>query len=222
MRHVQAKPREQGNHPMLGQISLNLAFIFYCILYVPQIVHNHKQRDLEGLSILMHLILYCAYFFDCLYGALTDLPWQYRLIAALGWIYLTLQQLQLIHYYRYEQRYTLVSLFFVIWAGSGTLLGYAFVHTTYHEALVTSFGFIAQMGFCIALLPQIIKSHQRQSIAAISLTYIVFNSFLSCLDIICAWQLNWGWPNKLGSIGLLCLTLTFMLQKKYYHREKNR
>jgi uncharacterized protein with PQ loop repeat len=81
---------------------------------------------------------------------------------------------------------------------------------------VTFFGFIAQIGFCIALAPQIIKSRQKQSIAAISLTYIIFNSFLSCLDTICAWQLNWGWPNKLGSIGMLCLNLIILLQKNNY------
>lgn len=200
---------------MLGDVCLNLGFIFYCVLYVPQIFHNHKKQDLDGLSILMHITLYLAYFFDWLYGSLTGLPWQYRLIAALGWIYLTFQQLQLITYYRHKQRYNLVSLCSVVWVGYGMLFGYTLGHT-YHEVLVTSFGCIAQIGFCIALLPQIVKSRQRQSGAAMSLTYIAFTNILSCLDIICAWQLNWGWPNKLGSIGLLCLTLILLLQKKHY------
>jgi uncharacterized protein with PQ loop repeat len=167
----------------------------------------------------MHVILYLAYFFDWIYGTLTNLPWQYRLIAALGWIYLTLQQLQIMNYYRYKQRYTLIFLCSLVWMGNAMLFGYSFYHT-YHTALVTCFGVIAQISFCMSFLPQILKSRQKQSISAISLTYISFNVFLSCLDIICAWQLNWGLPNKLGSISLLCLALILILQKNNYKNKQ--
>ena len=200
---------------MLTQISLNLSFVLYCILYIPQLMHNQKKPILTDLSLVMHLFLYCAYCFDLLYSTLTHLPWQYRLAAGLGWLYLSLQQLQFIRYYHLARVYSRLAICFSVWIGS-VLLSIYVLYVNPSQNLATALGYVAQIAFCTALLPQVIKSRKIQSSAAISLIDIALNCFVSCLDLICAWQLNWGWPNRLGSILIVCLTGLLLLQSKRY------
>ena len=81
---------------MLGQISLNLSFLMYMFLYLPQLIHNQKQTNLAELSKWMHLTLYLGYSLDLVYGFGNNLPWQYRTVSAIGWVLLTIQHFQLI------------------------------------------------------------------------------------------------------------------------------
>lgn len=205
---------------MLGQLSLNLSFLMYAILYLPQIIHNQKQADLAGLSKWMHILLYAAYSLDLLYGFATHLPWQYRLISGLGWLLLSIQHLQIMHHFNQNQRYGaqysyygLLLLFFVF-------LLYGLSQQPFSPSAINIVGYLAQLGFVIAIIPQILKSKQLKSTHAINVTYLMLNMVLSCLDLISAWQLNWGWPNKCGSSLLLILTSVLLLQYRIYPSTK--
>ncbi|PJD94393.1 MAG: hypothetical protein CK424_00065 [Legionella sp.] len=206
---------------LLGQLSLNLSCLMYAILYVPQILHNQKQANLDGLSKSMHFLLYGAYSLDLLYGVMVHLPWQYRLVSALGWILLTLQHLQIAHHFKKKQQFSAeyrcysVLILVVVWMMEGLY------EQPFSEASINLAGFIAQFGFGIALLPQILKSKQLQSTNAIHMAYLVLNVSLACLDLISAWQLHWGWPNKVGSSLMFGLTSILLLQRWFYGSSKD-
>lgn len=202
---------------MLGTLSLNLAFVLYCVLYVPQILHNHKLGDLKGISLFMHGLLYAAYCLDGLYGFLAHLPWQYQCVALLGWLYLNIQQFQICKHFNQSRdrkiRYFCYGLFMLSTLAILCILNNLSLSTP----CLYKIGFLAQLGFCTALLPQFIKSQRMQSFQTLSLIYLALNSLLSGLDSLSAWSLHWGWPNKIGSLLVLGLSLTLLLRRSCEH-----
>lgn len=202
---------------MLGQISLNLSFLMYLFLYLPQVIHNQKQTSLVGLSKWMHLIMYVGYSLDLLYGFSNHLPWQYRTISAVGWLLLTIQHLQLIHYFKQTEQKAWWIIFYgiVLFGTSLLVLMLRQYHHFNHLALYT-IGYASQIAFVIAFIPQILKSKRIQSAQALNVFYIILCHLLAVLDCISAWQLNWGWPNKLGSCLIIGLTSVLLLQYYLY------
>ena len=94
----------------LGQISLNISFFLYIFLYLPQVLHNHKQTTLVGLSLSMHLLLYLSYSLDLLYGCNQNMPWQYCAVSTTGWLLLNLQHFQFIAYFHKQKLRTVDTL----------------------------------------------------------------------------------------------------------------
>lgn len=203
---------------MLGQISLNLSFFIYIILYLPQIIHNQKQANLDGLSTCMHMILYCAYSLDVLYGFTIELPWQYRAVSSVGWFLLNIQHLQLAHHFKQKKKYTITHGYSGLLLTSISLVFYGIQCQPFSEQSIDLFGYVAQLGFIGATIPQIIKTKQIKSAQAINLHYVLFNVLLSLLDLISAWKLEWGWPNKVGSAILLSFMCILLLQNYHYTR----
>lgn len=200
---------------MLGQISLNLSFFMYLFLYLPQVVHNQKQANLGELSKGMHLIMYFGYSLDLLYGFGNHLPWQYRAVSAVGWLLLTTQHLQLMGYFKQTEQTFLRMIFYSVLLLSTTLILFIILQKTPSLPLILySIGYASQTAFIIAFIPQILKSKRLQSAQALNIVYIVLCLVLSILDCISAWQLEWGWPNKLGAS--LMILLTSMLVLQYY------
>lgn len=199
---------------IVGQISLNLSFFTYMFLYLPQVIHNQKRTSLEGLSKRMHLILYLAYFLDLLYGFGKELPWQYRAVSATGWLLLTIQHLQLIHHFKNTLQMTYRRVFYSIMLSICAILIWGISQKPFANLSLNFIGYISQIGFSLAFIPQIMKSKQLQSAAAMNHTYILLSVFLAILDAISAWQLGWGWPNQLGA----CLAILFssVLMLQYY------
>jgi uncharacterized protein with PQ loop repeat len=200
---------------ILGQISLNLSFLMYMFLYLPQVIHNQKQTSLVGLSKWMHLTLYIAYFLDLVYGFGTQLPWQYRIVSGVGWVLLNIQHLQLIHYFKRTKQSALQMAFYSILVIITALL--IWVLSSQHSFInlqLPAIGYVSQIGFAIAFIPQILKSKRLQSSQAMNIFYILLCLFLAMLDCISAWQLEWGWPNKLGSCCLVLMTSILLMQ--YY------
>lgn len=197
---------------VLGQISLNLSCVIYLFLYVPQVIHNHKQISLEGLSVHLHIILYAAYGLDVLYGVGTHLPWQYVLVSSIGWVLLTLQHAQFIRHFKRSKRILWQGSFYIGLLCISTVLAYAIAHPGWLHRFQYLCGYLAQIGFSVALAPQILKSYRLQSTQAIHVLFIGLNFILNLLDSITAWQLNWGWPNKLGALCGLLLSSILLLQ----------
>lgn len=201
---------------MLGQISLNLSFLMYMFLYLPQVIHNQRQSSLEGLSPWMHLTLYSAYSLDLLYGCGQNLPWQYCAVSFIGWGLLTIQHLQFICYFSHSKQISIQRIFYGLFIFTSFILIWSINKKPFTSLSLNYIGYIAQINFVIAFIPQIIRSMQLQSAHALNFLYILLNFSLAGLDCISAWQLKWGWPNKLGSGCLVLLTGILLLQRRTY------
>ena len=200
---------------MLGQISLNLSFLMYMFLYLPQLIHNQKQTNLAELSKWMHLTLYLGYSLDLVYGFGNNLPWQYRTVSAIGWVLLTIQHFQLIYHFKQtEQKFFQIRFYGILLFSTAILILLSINPKPFVHLALYILGYAAQIAFVIAFIPQILKSKRLQSAQALNIFYILLCLLLAILDCISAWQLNWGWPNKLGSC--LIILLTSMLLMQYY------
>lgn len=202
----------------LGQSSLNLSFLLYLFLYLPQVIHNQKQTSLDGLSIKMHMTLYLAYCLDLLYGFGTQLPWQYLSVSGIGWLLLTIQHVQFIQHFKQKNHGAWQFIFYILLFTFSILLVYGISQKPFSAEEMPYCGYLAQIGFVIAFVPQILKSQRLKSAQAISALFILLNFLLAVLDSISAWQLGWGWPNKLGALLGVLLTTVLMLQYRIYQK----
>ena len=203
------------NTASLGNLSLNISFVLYLILYFPQLRHNRTPTHLAELSIGLHVILSTSFCLDLIYAYLKPLPWQYLTVSVVALSLLSVQHLQLMRQAYRQHKKNLVNQLvgFFILACLG--LVYVFLtdlsHTSSQEIL--GIGYISRLGFLSYTLPQIIQNHRRQSAQALSTAFLSLSLLLSSLDLISAWCLDWGWPNKLGTPIALLFTLTLLWQK---------
>jgi uncharacterized protein with PQ loop repeat len=203
---------------LVGTISLNISFVLYLVIYWPQIIHNRKPHHLSGLSGCMHYILYSSYCLDLIYGFSRDLQWQYKTVSTMGLLLLTTQHLQITRYYQSQKKWLqfTFSLFFTGFIA--IVLGYFFIENQANlsKYITQTTGYLARIGFLIYTLPQILKNRTRQSANSISILFLWSSLTLSLLDMISAWCLDWGWPNKLGAPIAMSLVVIMLLQIKKY------
>ena len=201
---------------LIGNVCLNIAFVLYILVYLPQIIHNHQSNHIANLSLKMHFIFYIAYLLDLFYGFSCHLQWQYRMVSVIGVTLLTVQHLQITHHYWTDSQQKWFNLLFLLFAGISVLYFYTMAHGVYSDKTTLLIGYISRLGFLMYTLPQITKNRRLQSTVAISISFIYLNLTLSVLDLIAAWCLNWGWPNKLGSPFMVCLMVIMLLQTRKY------
>ena len=203
---------------LVGTISLNLSFVLYLFVYVPQIIHNRNADHLAHLSVSMHGLLYMAYCLDLLYGFSNHLQWQYKTVSVVGLTLLAIQHLQLTGYFWTRQAWSAVQVhaIFLLITGLAVLYFFLIEHGQVSDTRTQTIGYLSRVCFLLYTLPQIIKNNALKSAQAISLNFLYLNISLSTLDLISAWCLDWGWPNKLGSPITACLMLVLLLQRRLY------
>ena len=203
---------------LIGNTSLNLSFILYLIVYVPQIIHNRAQKNIAQLSISLHFLLYISYFFDLCYGFSCGLPWQYKTVSVIGCCLLVIQQLQLLRFFKHTQEISFFTYHTIFLLSSITLMGLFFLKPAlqYAPVIVTSFGIIARGCGLIYCLPQLIKNQRTRATQAISLHFLSLNLTVSILDTLSAWCLHWGWPNKIAAPITILMMLSLLWQRKIY------
>jgi len=84
---------------MIGAISLNISFVLYLLVYLPQVFHNRKPNHIPSLSLGMHFILYTSYCLDLFYGFSRDLQWQYKTVSVVSLTLLIIQHLQITYHH---------------------------------------------------------------------------------------------------------------------------
>jgi uncharacterized protein with PQ loop repeat len=199
---------------LLGAISLNTSFVLYLIVYLPQIVHNCTHSHLAQLSIGMHVLLYTAYCLDLLYGFSSHLQWQYQTVSVVGLSLLMVQHLQLTYYFKTQKKRSWVCFnHLFLLTTMGLIFWFFIIKNAILGHLETQWvGYLSRSCFLLYALPQILKNNTLHSTNAISVPFIYLNISLSILDLISAWCLDWGWPNKLASPIMVCLMLSLLVQ----------
>ncbi|MBI5448281.1 MAG: PQ-loop repeat-containing protein [Gammaproteobacteria bacterium] len=203
---------------LVGNISLNISFFLYLILYIPQIIHNRHTEHLLNLSLSMHFLLYTAYLSDLFYGYSSHLPWQYKTVSMVGLSLLIIQHLQLTNHFMKNQKQTKVIFNFLFFIFTLATCYYFFIiqHTELTASTTLIIGSISRAFYLLYCLPQIIKNKILKSANAMSIQFLYLNLSLSILDMISAWCLNWGWPNKISAPVMSLASILMLLQVKKY------
>lgn len=204
----------------IGNLSLNIAFVIYLVIYLPQIKHNQKPEHLAELSLGLHFIIITSFILDLAYSLLKPLPWQYQTVSIVALILLSIQHLQLTLLAKAQSNKKLALLQIT---GALFLLSLGLFYLCFEALkpaiLTLTIGTISRLGFLLYMLPQIYQNMKLQSADALSTTFLNLSILLTTLDMISAWCLDWGLPNQIGSPITLMLTLTLRWQKAYFSKD---
>lgn len=199
----------------IGHIALNISFLIYVVLYLPQVLYNLKRRSTDGLSFLMHAILVVGYLTDLMYGFGRHMPWQYRLVDLIGLTCLTLQHIQFGLYSKPNKGYWLTTIALLgLFVGVLYSIWFPLSATIYIQA-----GTVAWATGVFYTLPQIWKNYRFSSALGVSVVFIYFDIISSLCDSISAWTLGWDFPSKLGS-PIEVILGCFLLCQFYAYRSK--
>lgn len=206
----------------IGTICLNISFVIYIIVYIPQILHNHKAHNIAQLSITLHCLLYASYVFDLFYGFSRHLPWQYKTVSIIGLSLLIIQHLQLLKFYINQNQIVKISCFILLLILQIVFTCYFFIvaHSAVNASMTILFGSISRSCGLLYCVPQIIKNHALKSTKALSVHFTALNLFVSILDTISSWCLDWGWPNKLAAPINCFIMLILLGQARIYNISK--
>lgn len=201
----------------LGSLTLQISFGLYLCMIATQIFHNIKRRSITGLSWIMHVVLLSSYVCDIGYALGTYMPWQYYSISLAGAGMLSIQHFQ---FWRYRTGRAPRSYFYVT---SGLLVLLVIIlsrlaHRAAHQQLFTLLGFVSVLGWNGADLPQLFVNRRLRSTAGLALPYVLLGILGISCDILTAYGLNWGLPNKIGAPVSLCLKLTLLAQFWLYRQ----
>lgn len=201
---------------IIGNIALNISFLVYLVLYLPQVIHNLRRGSTHGLSFMMHTILVVGYLTDLMYGVGRDMQWQYRIVDIAGLICLGIQHVQIGYYEKINKQYIGVTVLLL------SLLMYVLYGITHAlpVAIYDHAGVIAWGTGVVYTLPQMWKNYRFASVMGVSTLFVLFDILCSSCDTISAWCLNWDYPSKFGS-PMECLLGIFLLVQLYAYKRKN-
>jgi hypothetical protein len=194
---------------VLASITLNISFLIYMLLYLPQVLHNRNSANLTQVSLYWHTLMYISLSFDFFYGLSMNFAWQYCSVSTMGMWFIISQQWQLYNLHRNKVyllvliiHFYLLLLFFTIFK----------MHLNYNLAQIISAA--SRITGLIAMLPQIKFNYLNKTARGLSNSYLKLNLCLVGLDTTSAWLLDWGWPNKIATpvTGLLYLILWLQTQ----------
>lgn len=200
----------------LGNVSLNLSSFLYLILLIPQVIHNRKGKNISGLSLWLHFLLFTSYSLDLVYGIADDMPLQYRVVSVVGLILVITQHFQLLKFHIKQRYYLLIKVGFLFLV-THVFLSYYFFSKLFSIGLthntILMLGVIARGCEIVYCIPQIFKNRAAQAANAVSLYFICLNIMLAVLDTIAAWCLDWELPNKV--VGPINMMIMFIIIFQY-------
>lgn len=203
----------------MGMTSLNISFVLYLVVYLPQIFHNRNTHYLAGLSLNMHYILCLSYCLDLFYGFSNHLQWQYKMVSVVSLSVLSFQHLQITHYFWLQKKKIPLycNLLLLLVAACSIVYFFIIQKASLTSSATQIIGYLSRTGFLMYTIPQIIKNRAIKSADSLSLKFIYLSMSLSLLDMISAWCLDWGWPNKLAAPIMVCLMLILLMQFRRYN-----
>ena len=211
------------NTHVLGMLSLNIAFVLYLIVFVPQIWHNRDFESLKNLSPMMHLVLYFGVLFDLFYGFANDFQWQYKTVSIASLFVLSVQHVQLFRFFYQRMAWRELSINVVIALIMIGSICYFFLEMNHELApiLALAVGYASRVCYQLYAIPQIVKNIKLQDANAVSRYFLLINTTLLILDTISGWCLDWGWPAKLSPPISLVMMSVVLYQRKYFRVMKS-
>lgn len=204
------------DYETFGWVSLNLAFLLDSLYYFPQVFKNHKRKEKLDISIAMHFVILLGSVSEFLYSFGRHMPWQYQLTTINCLIPVSIQYYQLWRVNDNPKLFKICHRLFLLWSVVLSLLYYLINQT---DLIALFNGYLTQICFSIALIPQIIKNYKQGNADALSLPTFTMTFITSCCDIISAWSLDFDAPSRYGSIMIIMLETTCILQILFYrHR----
>lgn len=202
------------NSLTIGNLSLNCSFIIYCMVYIPQLIYNQKNKNLPELSLGLHSLFYLSFIFDFIYAFAHPFSWQYQVVSVIGFVAALIQHLQLLKWFIVQKKLAVIKLIFLMLVFNIAFFFYCFClgKANLSAVFVIFCGTVARVTGLVAWLPQIIKNHKKKIHKSHSRAYLVLYSMVTGLDCISAWSLNWGWPNKIAAPVTLVFLLTILGQ----------
>lgn len=203
----------------IGEITLSISTVIYCIWLLPQIFLNYRCKNTDGLSLWMHGLLLLGYSADLSYGFGRHMQWQYRLVTIVGLIFLLVQHIQFARYGLKTKSIVLNYLFLTILVM--IVFTYAisnFILADHGKQYYDMAGFISDLCWMTYLLPQLIKNYRLKSTAGLSMWFVFFALCLGVLDAISTFMLHWDWPSVL-SVGITMLKKLILVFQVVYYRK---
>ena len=194
------------NANTFGHITLNISTFVYLFFYLPQVAHHFKRRSTDGLSWLMHTLLFIAYCADLMYGFGRHMQWQYRLVTCIGLLTLSIEHLHIFAYrnrFHFNISHYLCMTGIIVIAFIFALLSINNFHFSKSDYDIA--GMVSMCGWLSYTFPQILTNWQLKSTQGISITFILLALFLHVCDTSSAFCLGWDFPSKI-SAGLGFLT----------------
>ena len=206
------------NTHTLGMLSLNIAFVLYLFVFIPQIWHNRRLEYLQNLSPVMHAVLYVGVLFDLFYGFANDFQWQYKTVSIVSLLVLSVQHIQLLRLFHQRVQWRMLAMnTFMVFVMLGCI-GYFFVGIHHELAPISALvvGYASRVCYQLYAIPQIVKNIKLKDANAVSRYFLLINTTLLVLDTISGWCLDWGWPAKLSPPISLIMMSILLYQRKYF------
>ena len=120
------------NTQLFGQIVLNASFVLYSVQFVPQIIHNFKNKQaLSNISILTQFGIFITVLSDIVETIGFGYDWQYAVVAIIYLLGVCIQQLQISIFYKKLPEIVNISfiiLFAMLAMGSNYQIVYQFAY----------------------------------------------------------------------------------------------
>ncbi len=197
----------------IGTFALNLSFIVYLFLYVPQLARNLSADRIVQMSLHFHALLWLCATADLFYGFGRVDQWQYRVISVVFFILLSIQQAQL---WRVRHRFRLGSVYLSFLACIViTLLVLLFLSLHYlaaHDGVFVFMGWVERVGYWSYCFPQLYKNRRSHSAEAISPVFLILAVVCALCDAVSAWCFHWGSSSLVGAPIAVVIHLALLMQ----------
>ncbi|AIT09307.1 hypothetical protein LO80_04540 [Candidatus Francisella endociliophora] len=200
----------------LGKITLNISFLIYLIQFVPQIIHNFREKHaLNNISLLTQFGMLIVVLCNLIQAIGFNLNWQYLTIVVVYLIGITIQQIQISFNNKHQSKnlnIIFVMLFFI------TILAISSKSYFIFEAA----GTISLIVHFLYWLPQIYKNYKQQIFVGYGDLFIIFAWLGVICDLCSSFLLNWPIIVKTNIIAMFVIISILALQKLYYHKNSRR
>jgi len=193
----------------IGELTLDISTIIYLFSYIPQLIHNRHQKNLNELSLYFHDLLLFSFLTDIIYGLGMKMPWQYILVSLVGTVSLLIQHIQLFRLNKSRRLIVNSSLFLLLVLYAGILL----IMNQPNRSLFILVGYASEGAGVIYCLPQILKNIDSRAAIALSGFYLGLEMASTLCDNVSAWFLSWPLPSKLGACFSLIVLLVLISQR---------
>ncbi|MFA5306256.1 MAG: PQ-loop repeat-containing protein [Candidatus Babeliales bacterium] len=165
------------------EVSMWVAQLFYFICFVPQIFTNFRVKSGTGMSDLLLVFYFNAYFFLLYYIFGFNLPIAYKIMVPLQTLATVTLIVQRIYYAQAQESKRLLCLYLINAAVFAAVLPLA-VHNP--MSIAQPFGWCSFLATFASQVPQVVKIHRQKSVAGFSFGFVAFLGLAAFIEFTTA------------------------------------